>query len=299
MQYRTGQTEDLRALYQIFGEALGDLLRRSRHPEAPPENYTAWIDHSWPSYESLYQHLTESAYRFVVAEEGTNIVGFARSILRCDLLQLTELFVAPNNQSGGVGRELLLRVFPHEAAQDLSIIATSDMRAQVLYLNAGVLPRSPLHAFTRSARILDPVENLEVLVNDSRQKHLDLLDQMDRKILGHSRRPDHLWLLSDRAGLLYRAGGEWVGYGYVGNRSGPFALLNDKHFPDVLADAETRAAQRGSTSFELEVPLVNGAAVRYLLAQGFRIDPFAAQIMTNRDFARLEHYIVCNSPYFL
>jgi hypothetical protein len=299
MIYRPALPEDARAAYQLFGEAFGDLLRRTNHPEAPAVGFNAWIDQSWPTIKSIYRHLEETAFGYIVAENNGKLEGFARSVFRDGLLQLTELFVAPGQQSGGVGTELLRQVFPHQAGHDLSIIATIDVRAQAKYLKSGVIARTPLQALIRTPRRLEPDENVEIVPMDRVASHAQLTDEIDRKILGFTRRVDHNWLSTERSGFLYRKGDDWLGYGYCGARSGPFALVDPDLFPAVLAHAETQAAERGQTSFALEVPMVNRAAVQYLLAEGFKIDPFVALIMTNRDFARFDQYIVTDPPYFL
>jgi len=72
------------------------------------------------------------------------MIGFSRSIVRGHVRELTELFVMPCQQSGGVGAELLSRAFPDEGAAYRAIIASSDARAQALYLKSGVYPRFPI-----------------------------------------------------------------------------------------------------------------------------------------------------------
>ena len=103
---------------------------------------------------------------------------------------------------------------------------------------------------------------------------LDRLAQIDQAVIGHRRTEDHAWLVGERQGLVYRRGGEVVGYGYVGRSSGPFALLDPADTPAVLAHAERTAAEHGDAPFGLDVPAVNRAAVTYLQARGYRIDPF-------------------------
>jgi hypothetical protein len=110
---------------------------------------------------------------------------------------------------------------------------------------------------------------------------------------------DHAWLLEDRKGFLYERGGTPVGYGYVGVRSGPFALLQPGDYAAVLAHAERQAALAGQEHFGLEVPSINRPAVDHLLQRGFRLDSFVAVWMSDEPFARLEDYIVTSPPFFL
>ncbi len=125
------------------------------------------------------------------------------------------------------------------------------------------------------------------------------LGRIDDDVLGHRRDVDHRWLLSDRQGFLYRRNGEVVGYGYMGENNGPFALLDPADFPAVLAHAETLAATEGHDSFTVVVPMVNETAVRYLLERGFRLDPFFSYLMSDSPFGRFECYIETKPTFFL
>jgi hypothetical protein len=130
-------------------------------------------------------------------------------------------------------------------------------------------------------------------------KNLAALGELDRVIIGHRRDIDHEWLLTQRQGYLYYRHGQPTGYGYVGLRNGPFALLNPGDFPAVLAHAENEAAAKGQDHFGLEVPMVNRAVVDYLLVRNFRMDSFMALFMSDLPFGRFENYILTSPPFFL
>ena len=85
-----------------------------------------------------------------------------------------------------------------------------------------------------------------------------------------------------------------VGYGYFGNNSGPFALLNEDDFPAVLAHAESVAAEQGK-EFGVETPLINKKAIGYFLERKYKIEPFTTLFMSNELFGRFENYL-CYSP---
>jgi hypothetical protein len=128
---------------------------------------------------------------------------------------------------------------------------------------------------------------------------LKYLSDVDKNVLGFTRQVDHQWLMSDRQGYLYLRHGQVVGYGYLGVRNGPFALLDQADFPVVLAHAEGQSAAQGREEFGLEIPLVNQVAVNYLLGRNFRIDTFLAVLMVDEPFARFENYILTSPPFFL
>ncbi|HEX6384206.1 MAG TPA: GNAT family N-acetyltransferase [Anaerolineae bacterium] len=253
----------------------------------------------WEERRSLYEHLAVTAARFWLAEQDGQLVGFARSIVRDGVCQLTELFVLPGTQSAGVGRQLLARAFPVEGARRLSIIASPDMRAQVLYLRAGVYPRFPIYYFGRTPENTPPDTDLHFEPVAVSKEVLATLAEIDEAILDHRRDDDHAWLASDRQGYLYYRASRPVGYGYVGKRSGPFALLDARDFPAVLAHAESEAAARGQSHFGMEVPMINRTAVDYLLSRRFRIDAFIATLMQDKHFGRFENYIITSPPFFI
>ena len=125
------------------------------------------------------------------------------------------------------------------------------------------------------------------------------LAEIDKRVLGFTRHVDHNWLLSDRLGYLYSRNDQPVGYGYLGVRNGPFALLDKSDFPAVLAHAESQAAAQGRTGFGIEVPMINQVVVDYLLGRGFRMDTFMAVMMNDKPFAKFENYILTSPPFFM
>jgi GNAT superfamily N-acetyltransferase len=296
--FRPGTAADSYAIFRVFEETLADL--NQRFGSTTP---TSWEDPTalgrmWAERCSLYEHLAQTAERFWVAEQDDRVVGFSRSILQDGVRELTELFVLPGVQSGGVGRELLARAFPANGARYRSIISSPDVRAQALYLKSGVYPRFPIYYFGRSPEAVSVTTDLVFEPISASPGNLEILASLDRSLLGYRRDVTHAWLLGDRQGYLYYRDGAPAGYGYVGVRNGPFALIDDRDFPAVLARAEDEAAKDGR-EFGLEVPMINRAAVDYLLVRGFHMDSFMAISMSDVPFGKFENYIVPSPPFFL
>jgi len=57
---------------------------------------------------------------------------------------------------------LITRALPEDESRHRSIIATTDFRAQGLYLKAGVLPRFPIYYFSREPEVVSVTTNLVV-----------------------------------------------------------------------------------------------------------------------------------------
>lgn len=299
VSYRHGTAADSFAVFTLFERTLHDLVRRMgimRNTSIDDPQALAYL---WEERRSLYSHLADTAAQYWVAERDGEIIGFSRSILRGTSQELTEFFVLPDDQSAGVGRELIRRALPEENAAHRTIIATLDTRAQARYLKAGVYPRFPLYYFSRRPVVRSSFSGLTVSPIKATPEALDLLGGIDAQILEHRRDVDHIWLLGDRQGYLYLRGDHPVGYGYLGHRNGPFALLDAADYLAVLAHAETEAAFRGDHHFGLEVPMINTSAVDYLLGAGFQIEQFMTVFMSNVPYGKFDSYIFTSPPFFM
>jgi len=293
--YRPGALEDSFAVYKIFEVTLADFAARL----GMIADQTSGDPEAWDKRRPLYEHLARTAAHFWIAQDGDRPIGYARSIERDGVLELTEFFVLPEAQSGGVGRELLARAFPSDGARHRTIIATSDLRAQGRYLRAGVYPRFPIYFLGRAPGPVSVESDLRIRPIGDDAEALAALAALDRGVLGHQRDADHRYLLTTRHGYLYWREGVPVGYGYVGGNNGPFALLDSADFPAVLAHAEALAHARGAARTGFEVGMINAAAVDYLLARGYLLDSFFAFFMSSVPFGRFENYIFTSPPFFM
>ena len=298
--YRAGTEADSYTVFCIFEHAIADLLHRMGSTTPTSIADPDALARMWDERCSLYTHLARTADQFWIAERDGQVIGFSRSIMRGRAYELTELFVLPNQQSSGVGKELISRAFPIDNGADYRmIIATSDIRAQALYLKSGVYPRFPIYYFSRQPEDVELPSDLTFSPISESADILDILGALDVALLGHRRDVDHAWLLRDRQGYLYTRNNLPVGYGYLGTKNGPFALLDTADFPAVLAHAESKVAQNGQDHFGLEVPMVNQAVVDYLLERGFKFGTFIPMVMTNKPFGKFEQYILTSPPFFM
>jgi GNAT superfamily N-acetyltransferase len=298
VSFRDGEPADNYTAFRIFEQTVGDLARRNGISQRPAEQDLQEAENNWPKMSGLYEHLAHTAEYFVLAEVENEVIGYARSILRDGVRELTEFFVLPGQQSAGIGRALLERVFPKEGATHRVVIATTDPRALVRYLKAGVYARFPIYNFSRAPRDLPPPEGLRAQRLSDSADDLAGLAEIDQAILGYTRPEDHHFWLEERAGYFYEQDGRRIGYGYSGYDGGPFALLDASCYPAVLAHAENAAA-RAFDRFHLEVPLINQAAVDYLLAQGYEMSAFTTLFMSDRPLGRCENYILPAPPFSL
>lgn len=296
--YRRGTLIDSQTAFNIFYPTLVDLGNRLNVMAITDGNKPEVLANLWPSRQPIFDHLANTAEHFWIAEKDGQPIGYARSILRDGSRELTEFFVLPGHQSGGVGRELLARAFPGDGATQRVIIATVDSRAQARYLKTGVYPRFPIYYFGCQPEPVSVPTDLVIEPITESPETLRALQQIDQVILGHRRDIDLAWLLNTRSGFIYKRTGRVVGYGLTGSQRGPFALLDAADFPAVLAHAETLAHAQGLIDFGVEVPLINEVAVQYLLKRGYTMDEFFAMFMSDRPFGKFENYIVTSPPFF-
>ena len=297
-RYRPATADDSEACFRLFEAAIDDLGRRT----GTVANDTSGDPEAWSIRRPLFDHLAASAHSWWVAEDETGVLeGYARSIERADARELTEFFVRPDVQAGGIGRELLARVFPDDGGHR-SIIATTDVRAMSRYLRAGLDARLPLAGFEAAPRALTLETDLvreRIVMSEATLVEVGAIDEV---IIGFRRDVDHRWLASQRPGWLYRRAGAAVGYAYHPTRpswGGPAAVLEAADLPVLLADAETAAFEAGHATVTFDLPLVARAAVDHLLGRGFRIDPFVMLFFSDGPVDGLDRYVLTSPPFFL
>lgn len=293
--YRTATIDDSSAVFQVFAKSIMDYSERMNVMAITGGNDPEVLKSLWDRRRSMFEFLAKDCAHFWVAENDGEIIAYARSIEHGGMLELTEFFVSPDQQSAGVGRELLARAFPFGNERYRMIAATLDERALYRYMKAGVYARFPIKYFYRQAEKVEIATDLRIETMDH-ALHLKDINQIDKQILEHTREAIHRWLITSRAGVVYMRDGNIVGYGYVGSNGGPFALLDENDFPAVLAHAESTVAENGE-EFGVETPMINRAAIGYFLERKYKIDSFTALFMSNVPFGRLENYL-CFSPVF-
>ena len=296
--YRPALQADLPHLADILIAAVDDFGRRTNVTANSTEGDTA--DMAWERRRSLWEHLHRTAEQSWVAERDGRLVGYARTINRDGLRELTEYFVLPDEQSAGVGGELLARAFPSEGAVHRVIVATSDMRALSRYLRTGLAGRFPIYTFEGSPSADSTLPgDLTAERLGRTASSLDALGALDLEVIGHRRDVDHEWLLGARTGWLYRRDGAVIGYAYHGEWQGPFAVRDEADMPGVLGHAEAEARRDGRTELAFEVPLVNKAAVGWLLERRYRMNPFFTFLLSDEPFGAFERYVHTSPPIFL
>ncbi len=304
-RFRRRLASDTPHVWRLFRHSLVDYLRRTGQiddtadwisPEAIEQNRamrTPWIE-----------HLAATAAEDWVAEgpDGT-IIGWAQSIERDGMLELTMFFVDPRAQSKGVGRGLLERAFPLGRGHTRTILATQDPRAVALYLRFGVrVAASTIDVLGKPQP--SPVESdlsiQRVEPGDVATAEASIME-LERVLLGHARPEDTRFLLGDRPAWIARRADRVVGmaFGIAGDSCGPIGALDPADLPALMATVENDAAERDVAELGFSIPTANSTAVDHVLARGFKVDTWFGFILSSSNEMQLDRYILTQPTYIL
>jgi hypothetical protein len=296
---RPGTLQDTRAAFDVFVPTVRDLSTRQGAPwEANP-------DEMWPRMEPIMIMLADHAAEWWVAEDDASgqMIGYARSVERGGLFELSEFFVLPSRQAAGLGAELLRRTFPLGRGEVRAIIATTDLRAQARYYRSGTAARFPILSLigTPGAALSGGVTDQSVEALQATEADIPALAELERAVLGFDRGDEFRWLLEHREGYVYRRDGRIVGSGFLGPRGGvgPVSAAEPSDTRGILDHLERRAAEQEMAEMSLDVPGPNEVAIRHLLDRRFRLDPFITFLMSSRPFGQFDRFIGFAPPFVL
>lgn len=285
IQLRRATPADARAAFDVSMAAMKDLFARQG------EEWTLDPAAFWAALEPFLRHLAAHAAEWWVAEDPTDgaMVGYARSVERGGLFELSELFVRPDRQSGGVGRLLLERAFPLGRGDVRAILATTDVRGLHRYYAAGTVARFGI-ASLRCAPRSTPVGELDVA--KATLADVGEVAAIEAEVFGHPRHADYPWLFEHREAYLYRRSGRAVGFGFFSETDqGPIAALEPADLRPILLHLEARAHARGLESVSFQVPTINEVAMNHLLGRGYKIDGPLNLMMSNVAFGKFDRLI--------
>jgi predicted acetyltransferase len=250
--------------------------------------------------EPFLTHLATHAAEWWIAEDSSDgsTIGYARSIERGGLVELSEFFIRPDRQSAGVGRRLIERVFPQERGEVRAIIATTDTRGLHRYYAAGTLARFAMVSLAGSPAPTRSDVDMEVV--SATVDQVEELAALEKAVFGYPRHADYAWLFEQREAYLYRRAGRAVGFAFFSKTGqGPIAALEPADLRPMLLHLEARAHACGMDTVTFEVPSINEVAMRHLLGRGFKIDAPLNLLMSNVPFGKFDRLIAFGPPIVL
>lgn len=212
LEFRTAAESDLKATYDVFAAAEGELWHRHGLEWSPPP-FDAW--------SATHHHLlAEDGERSFVALDGERLAGFSAAFARGDTWFLSALFASPDHQGRGIGRELLDRSWRGPYRSRMTITDSIQPVSTGMYARRGLIPITPILTLSGSPTC-DPPPGLEAVPPDP-----DALATLDREAYGFDRAADHrFWREHAAEANLWLLAGKPIAYAYVddGGLLGPLA----------------------------------------------------------------------------
>ena len=302
LTYRPVRPDEIEACAGIWRTSINEYIVRLGQHEIPPETNQV---------VRLFRHLQATdPDRFVVAvaaDDGgaERPLAFASAIERERLWYLSMLFVLPELQGAGVGRELLARVLPRDGSLPRSTATDSAQPiSNALYSTYGIAPRMPLlnliglperpAAFGALPAGITPVPFETMAAGGDGHANLTrIVDDLDRALFGSAHPQDHRFLRSEnRHGWLYLGtDGAPLGYGYAGEsgRLGPVAVRDPDLMVPVLGHLTSAVVPRGAFAVWVGGPA--DRALVALLQAGFRLEAFPVLLCWDRPYADFNCYL--------
>ena len=307
LTYRPARADEVAGCADVWRTSINDYIVPLGQHKIPPDTNQV---------RRLFTHLhSTDPERFVVAttrpehpDGDEEVVAFISAIVREPLWYLSMLFVLPELQGVGVGRELLARVLPADGGLARSTATDSAQPiSNALYASYGIAPRMPLlnlvglperaAAFGALPSGILPVAFEEIAAGpadgNGHRELVRTIDALDREIVGVAHPQDHRFLRTEgRRGWLYRGpDGAPIGYGYSSEsgRLGPVAVRDPDLLAPVLGHLTSAVIPRGAFAI-----WIGGAADRALVSMlqaGFRLEAFPALLCWDRPFADFSRYL--------
>lgn len=272
---RRAGTEDFAGIYDVwYDNEVGD------DPNPPPR--TMLPD---------YAHILATGELYVAEQDG-QIAGFAGTVTRGTVTFLTDLFVRPRRHSAGLGGRLLRRAFAAHAERIRCTVSSNDLRAQSLYIRAGMRPQWPEYLLRADAPPGAAPFGGDLAIVEG-QAGDPALVQWDADIGGRERPQDHAYWVEQEGGvpLWFRREGRTLGYGYARLRAGTLwspgaARIGPvgAHTPENAAAcvcAAMRWAAGRARVLRIDIPGPH-PALAALLAMGFQITYVETFVSTAR-----------------
>lgn len=139
---REGSPSDLQTTFELSDHTMHALaVEQGFIP--PHERSDAAATDSWARHRPLVEFLdAQPGRRYVIAENSSGAIGYARVVQFGAMEQLTDLMVSPQHQGSGIGRMLLAQVWQGDPSPSLGrlVVATGAPRDLSLYTDFGVMP---------------------------------------------------------------------------------------------------------------------------------------------------------------
>jgi GNAT superfamily N-acetyltransferase len=311
VSFREGSPADLQSTFA--------LSERTMHRVAVEQGFVrggdrsdAELGESWARYRNLVEFLdAQPGRRYVLAENGTGPVAFARIVRFGATEQLTDLMVHPSHQGEGLGRRLLEQVWPDGPSPSVGrlVVATGAPRDLSLYVDFGVMPvaghwhmRQDTAAYLkRRSQETDATEAGSVVVL-THERAVAEWKRLEPEAIGHERPALHEFFGRDRTCLATcDAEGTAKGVAWVSSDGdiGPAVGASPADVLPVVLAALDRVAKTQEPPFlGVFATTTSWHLVHRLRVLGFRVY-WPSWIMSSLPLPGLNRYVPTRPPFLL
>lgn len=210
LTFREGGAADVRATFDLSQRALHAAAVRQGIAERDPVAEQQRIESAWEAERGLVEFLVaQPGTRYMVCEEGDELVGYARIVRFGDMEELNELMIGSGHRHHGIGHALLERCWPGDPTPDLGRVAVALGTPDnlTLYSQFGVMPATghwhmaqPTERYLeqRSLEIDSTDPGVSMLKGDHAAKEWKRLEPL---AIGHARSALHDFFGRDRVCL--------------------------------------------------------------------------------------------------
>jgi GNAT superfamily N-acetyltransferase len=257
VEFRRAVEPDLRAEYEVFVAAQGELLQR---------HGLQWSASPFQDWSAPHRHLlTEDGERSVVALDGERLAGFSAALVRGDTWFLSALFVSPEYQGRRVGRDLLDRSWAGDYRRRMTITESIQPVSTGMYARRGLIPTTPILTLSGVPRC-DLPAGLEAVPPEP-----EALATLDHAAYGFDRAADHrFWRQRAAQANLWLLAGEPIAYAYV-DRHGLIGPLAGRDGAAAALALRAELARRESRPAAVLLPGTAPRMVETALASGVRL----------------------------
>jgi GNAT superfamily N-acetyltransferase len=207
LTFRDGSVSDLETTFALAEQAMHDSGTRQGIIPPGRELTGAHIEADWRRQRPVVEFIAaQPDGRYVIAEDASGPVGFARVVRFPHMEELTELMVLPEHQGRGIGRRLLQAAWPGDPTADLGrvVVAAGAPSDLSLYLEFGVMPvaghwhmrqRTDVYLERRAQEIETTDPGVHLLKPD---RAVAEWMRLEPQAIGHERRALHEFFARDR-----------------------------------------------------------------------------------------------------
>jgi GNAT superfamily N-acetyltransferase len=311
VSFREGSPADLKSTFQLSEHTMHRVAVQQGFVRGA-DRTDAELGESWARYRKLVEFLdAQPERRYVLAENRSGPVAFARVVRFGAMEQLTDLMVHPAHQGEGLGRRLLEQVWPREPSPSLGrlVVATGAPRDLSLYTAFGVMPvaghwhmRQDTAAYLECrSQETDATEAGSVVVLTP-ERAVAEWKRLEPDAIGHERRALHEFFGRDRSCLATcDAAGTATALAWVSSDGdiGPAVGASAGDVLTVVLAALDRVAKTQEPAFlGVFATTASWQLLHRLRMLGFRVY-WPSWIMCSVPLPGLERYVPTRPPFLL